>query len=235
MAQKFWWTANQRHQTRFNLKLPIRRLNNSSPCASGHYWWSNMYFSNSVARRVPPWSWPKSYKSRSKSGDWVPTFDPLIPSNGEWPRNCVPVFVTLRDTSRLAGLHMRTLQPRVDRACECNADWMALREVATSYHFTNQKSHTKSILPYAAKKQLSFKHTCLLDGILISTYVIFETFVMAPINIHVLCIDSKYVYKSGDNQWQPWIYFIFMFFVRHCLLFHKNCATVRFICLCPKP
>ena len=46
------------------------------------------------------------------------TFDPLIPSNGDWPGECVPVFVSLRDTFHLVGLHMRTLQGRVGRACK---------------------------------------------------------------------------------------------------------------------
>ena len=104
---KFWWPTNRRHYIRLYLKLPIPRFNNIIPCASGRYQWSNMNFNNSAARGVPPWSWPKSYNSRSKSGDWVPTFDPPIPSNGDWPKICVTVFVSIRDLFHLAGLHMK--------------------------------------------------------------------------------------------------------------------------------
>ena len=108
VSQNFWWPINRRHYIRLYLQLPIPRFNNIIPCASGRYSWSNMNFNNSAARRVPPWSWPKSYNPHSKSGDWVPTLDHPIPSNGDWPKFCVTVFVSIRDTFHLAGLHMKT-------------------------------------------------------------------------------------------------------------------------------
>ena len=110
VPQNFWWPTNRHHYICSYLQLPIPRFNNIIPCASGRYQWSNMHFDNPTARGVPPWSSPKSYiyNSCSKSGDWVPTFDPPIPSNGDWTKICVTVFVPIRDTFHLAGLHMRT-------------------------------------------------------------------------------------------------------------------------------
>ena len=81
MLQVFWCPTNRCHNFRLYLKLPFPRFNNIILCASGRYLWSDMDFNNSEARWVPRWSWPESYKSRSKSGDRVLTFDPPIPSN----------------------------------------------------------------------------------------------------------------------------------------------------------
>ena len=115
-----------------------------------------MKFNNSAARRVPIWSSPKSYNSRSKSGDWVRTFDPPIHSNGDWPKISVTVFVSIRDTFHLAGLHMRRerLLSRVDRACKFNTtEWHSERWRPLWFH---ESEITKFVLSYLAKKHSCF-------------------------------------------------------------------------------
>ena len=115
---------------------------------------------------------PKSYKSRSKSGDWVPTFDPPIPSNGDWPKICIPVFVSLRDTFQFS------------RASYENAyrpEWSVLvnsiRLNGTPRggdlcDFTNHKLRNL-YCPISQRNNhaSAFRHACLLHGILISTYI----------------------------------------------------------------
>ena len=71
MAQKFWWPASQRHYIRWYLNLPIIPKNHFISSILARYQKSKIYSNNSAARWVPPWSWPKSYRSRSNSGVWV--------------------------------------------------------------------------------------------------------------------------------------------------------------------
>ena len=73
--KKFGDLPDQRRYIRWFLKLSIPSMNDFISNASACYQQSKIYSNNSAARRVPPWSWPKSYRSRSKSGDCVPNFE----------------------------------------------------------------------------------------------------------------------------------------------------------------
>ena len=169
VSQNLWWLTNHRHYIRLYLKLPIPRFNDIIPCASGRYKWSNMNFNNSAARRVPPWSWPKSYKfkvrwlgsdlwlsnsqqrwlakhlcSRVCVTSWYVSF-----SRASYENACRPEWIVLVNSIRLKW-HSERGRPL----------WFLESEITKYCHISQRNNHASA-----------FRQSCLLHGVLIPTYI----------------------------------------------------------------
>ena len=86
MLQLFWWPTNRRHCIRLYLKLSISYALITLFPAHEDVIYDQIWISTIQQPGVFHHGLDLNHTNLvpAKSGDWVPTFDPPIPSNGDW-------------------------------------------------------------------------------------------------------------------------------------------------------
>ena len=182
-----------------------------------------MNFNNSAARRVPPWSWPKSCNSRSKSGDWVRTFDPPIPSNGDWPKICYRACVNSWYVSFSRASYENAYSP----------EWIVLVNSVRlngtlrggDIYDLHESEMTKFVLSYLAKKQSCFSlQACLFASRNVSIDLYYE-YVRVFILINYFMNGANFNISTLTVPTLQLIYNATYWYFYRCQHYHKGQLT----------